>query len=132
MIFIFTIVNFEKKHGGIKINVVRDRDSGTLNNGHGCPLFSLPPPPPAPGNCVINILHNNSFEEYLAFMTRFAFEFISCYSSWLTILCALRFSRKVFYKKNFCGSPPRRRIDLCLMFEERLEISLGTQFNRSC
>ena len=55
MIFIFTIVNFEEKHGEIKIIVVRDRDSGTLNNGQRCPLFSLPPPPPALGNSVIII-----------------------------------------------------------------------------
>ena len=78
MIFIFTIVNFEEKHGGIKINVVRDRDSGTLNNRQQCPPLSLPPPPPAPGRCVINILHDNSFEDYSAITTRFAFIFITC------------------------------------------------------
>ena len=105
MIFIFTIVNFEEKHGGIKIIVVRDRDSGTLNNGQRCPLFSLPPPPPAPGKCVINILHDNSFEEYSALTTRFAFIFLTCFSSQLTILCALRFSRKYFTRKVFIVLP---------------------------
>ena len=62
MIFNFTIVNFKKNMAIFRIVIVRDRDSGKPNSGQGWPLFSFPPPPPAPGNCNVycTIIHSKS------------------------------------------------------------------------
>ena len=53
----------KEKQGQSNVNSVRDHDGWILNIG--CPIFSFPPPPPAPAKCYNNILYSNSLDAYI-------------------------------------------------------------------